>query len=110
MLVRPSSWLTGYIPDLPTPFNTAGEAPTLTPAERELLIRTAVDVARGRVRIIAGAGSNATSHAIELTRRAEAAGADAALSVVPCYNKPMREGMLAHSRQLRLAPPCPSSA
>jgi 4-hydroxy-tetrahydrodipicolinate synthase len=125
MLVRPSSWLTGYIPDLPTPFNSAGhvdleafaslcerqiaagvsalvvceaagEAPTLSPAERELLIRTAVNVARGRVRIIAGAGSNATSHAVELTRRAEAAGADAALSVVPYYNKPMQEGMLAH--------------
>jgi 4-hydroxy-tetrahydrodipicolinate synthase len=125
MLVPPSSWLTGYIPDLPTPFNTAGlvdleafaslcerqiaagvpalvvcetagEAPTLSPAERDLLIRTAVDVARGRIRIIAGAGSNATGRAIELTRGAEAAGADSALSVVPYYNKPMQEGMLAH--------------
>jgi 4-hydroxy-tetrahydrodipicolinate synthase len=125
MLVPPSAWLLGYIPDLPTPFDTAGaidldvfaalcerqiaagvpalvvcetagEAATLSPAEQELVVRTAVDVTRGRARIVAGAGSNATSHAIELTRRAEAAGADAVLSVVPYYNKPMPEGMLAH--------------
>jgi 4-hydroxy-tetrahydrodipicolinate synthase len=125
MLLPPSAWLTGTIPDLPTPFDatgrvdlkafaalcerqiaagvpalvvceTAGEASTLSYAEQELIVRTAVDVARGRARIIAGAGSNATSHAIELTRRAEASGADALLSVVPYYNKPMQEGMLAH--------------
>jgi 4-hydroxy-tetrahydrodipicolinate synthase len=129
MLVPPSAWLTGYIPDLPTPFNagglvdleafaslcerqiaagvpalvvceTAGEAPTLSAAEQELIIRTAVDVARGRSRIIAGAITNATGHAIELTRRAEAAGADAVLSVVPYYNKPMQEGMLSHFRTI----------
>jgi 4-hydroxy-tetrahydrodipicolinate synthase len=51
---------------------------------------------RGRARIIAGAGSNSTSHAIELTRRADAAGADAVLSVVPYYNKPMQQGIHAH--------------
>ncbi|MGY8682001.1 4-hydroxy-tetrahydrodipicolinate synthase [Bradyrhizobium sp. UFLA05-153] len=125
MLVPRSAWLTGYIPDLPTPFNAAGlvdieavaaqcerqiaagapalvvcedagEASTLSPTEQALIIRTAVDVARGRTRIIAGAGSNATSRAIELTRRAEAAGADAVLSVVPYYNKPMQEGIRAH--------------
>ncbi|SCB46502.1 4-hydroxy-tetrahydrodipicolinate synthase [Bradyrhizobium shewense] len=127
MFIPPAAWFTGFIPDLPTPFDaadavdlkafaalcerqvaagvpaivvceTAGEAPTLSPAEQELVIRTAVDVARGRVRIIAGAISNATSHAIELARRAEAAGADAVMSVVPAYNKPMQEGTLAHFR------------
>ncbi|MBR0985122.1 4-hydroxy-tetrahydrodipicolinate synthase [Bradyrhizobium liaoningense] len=127
MFIPPAAWFTGFIPDLPTPFDaadavdlkafaalcerqvaagvpaivvceTAGEAPTLSPAEQELVIRTAVDVARGRVRIIAGAVSNATGHAIELARRAEAAGADAVMSVVPAYNKPMQEGMLAHFR------------
>src|SRR4029077_12612832 len=77
----------------------------------------AVDVARGWGRIIAGALSNATGHAIELARRAEAAGADAIMSVVPAYNKPMQEGMLAHFRTiagsiglpslLRRAPPPP---
>src|SRR5580698_290096 len=124
-LVHSSAWLAGYIPDLPTPFDnsdridfaafaklcerqieagvpaiiageTAGETSTLTPAEHEILIRAAVETARGRVRVIAGAGSNSTSQAIELTRRAEAAGADAVLSVVPYYNKPMQSGMQAH--------------
>jgi len=129
MFIPPSAWFTGFIPDLPTPFDsadaidlkafaalcerqiaagvpalvvceTAGEAPTLSPAEQALIIRTAVDVARGRVRIIAGAVSNSTSHAIELARRAEAAGADAVMSVVPAYNKPMQDGMLAHFRAI----------
>jgi 4-hydroxy-tetrahydrodipicolinate synthase len=126
-LANPASWLTGYIADLPTPFEkdagldldgfaalcerqinagasailvgeTAGEAPTLTTAERLCLIRCAVDTAQGRTRIIAGAGSNSTDRAIELTRQAERAGADAVLSVVPYYNKPMQEGMIAHFR------------
>jgi 4-hydroxy-tetrahydrodipicolinate synthase len=129
MFTPPSAWFTGFIPDLPTPFDasdgvdlkafaaqcerqvaagvpalvvceTAGEAPTLSLAEQELVIRTAVDVARGRVRIIAGAMSNSTSRAVELARRAEAAGADAIMSVVPAYNKPMQEGMLAHFRTI----------
>jgi 4-hydroxy-tetrahydrodipicolinate synthase len=129
MFIPPSAWFTGFIPDLPTPFDaadaidlkafaalcerqvaagvpalvvceTAGEAPTLSPAEQELVIRTAVDVVRGRARIIAGAMSNSTSHAVALARRAEAAGADAIMSVVPAYNKPMQEGMLAHFRSV----------
>ncbi len=123
----PATWLTGYIPDLPTPFDeagqldvaafarlcerqieagvsaivvgeTAGEASTLTTVEHETIIRAAVEIARSRVRVIAGAGSNSTSQAIELTRRAEAAGADAVLSVVPYYNKPMQAGIYAHFR------------
>jgi 4-hydroxy-tetrahydrodipicolinate synthase len=122
---NPATWLTGYIPDLPTPFDdngrielnafarlcerqiaagvsaivvceTAGEASTLSPDERETIIRAAVEIARGRARIIAGAGSNSTSKAIELTRRAEASGADAVLSVVPYYNKPMQDGIAGH--------------
>jgi 4-hydroxy-tetrahydrodipicolinate synthase len=125
----PAAWLTGFIPDLPTPFDEAatvdlkalerlcerqiaagvpavvvcdiaGEASTLSPAEQESIVRTAVDVAHGRVRVIAGAGSNSTSHAIELTRRAEALGANAVLSVVPYYNKPMQNGIEAHFRAI----------
>jgi 4-hydroxy-tetrahydrodipicolinate synthase len=124
-LVKPATWLAGYIPDLPTPFDeddrldlaafaklcerqieagvraivvgeTTGEAATLTPAEHDSIVRAAVGIAGGRVRVIAGAGSNSTSQAIELTRRAEAAGADAVLSVVPYYNKPMQAGIRAH--------------
>jgi 4-hydroxy-tetrahydrodipicolinate synthase len=79
---------------------TAGEASTLTPAEHDTMVRAAVKVARGRVHVIAGAGSNSTSQAIELTRRAEAAGADAVLSVVPYYNKPMQTGIHAHFRAI----------
>jgi 4-hydroxy-tetrahydrodipicolinate synthase len=125
----PASWLAGYMPDLPTPFDesgavdleafarlckrqivagvpailvceTAGEASTLTPAEHEAVVRTAVEIADGRARVIAGAGSNCTGQAIELTRRAEAAGADAVLSVVPYYNKPMQAGIDAHFRAI----------
>ena len=77
---------------------TTGEAPTLSPAEHSALIRIAVGVARGRVPVIAGAGSNSTAHAIELSKDAEAAGADAILSVVPYYNKPTQAGLYAHFR------------
>src|SRR6202045_2795892 len=126
---HPSTWLAGYIPDLPTPFDesdridltafaklcerqieasvsaivvgeSVGEASTLTPAEHDTIIRAAVGIARGRTRVIAGAGSNSTSQAIELTRHAEAAGADAVLSVVPYYNKPMQAGIDAHFRSI----------
>jgi 4-hydroxy-tetrahydrodipicolinate synthase len=128
-LVRPATWLAGYIADLPTPFDdndridltafaqlcerqieagasaivvgeTAGEASTLTPVEHDGIVRAAVEIARGRVRVIAGAGSNSTSRAIELTRHAELAGADAVLSVVPYYNKPMQAGIGAHFRAI----------
>jgi 4-hydroxy-tetrahydrodipicolinate synthase len=128
-LANPAIWLAGYIPDLPTPFDendridlaafadlcerqiaagvsaivvgeTAGEGSTLTPIEHQIIVGAAVEIARGRARVIAGAGSNSTSQAIELTRRAEAAGADAALSVVPYYNKPMQAGIYAHFRAI----------
>ena len=79
---------------------TTGEAPTLSPAEHRELIRIAVAQARGRIPVIAGAGANTTEHAIELTRDAEATGADAALSVVPYYNKPTQSGLYAHFRAI----------
>jgi 4-hydroxy-tetrahydrodipicolinate synthase len=75
---------------------TTGEAPTLTAAEQSELIRVAIGASRGCVPVIAGAGSNATARAIEMSRSAEASGADAILSVVPCYNKPTQEGLYAH--------------
>jgi hypothetical protein len=69
---------------------TSGEAPTFSPSptEHRMLIRIAVGVSRGQIPVIAGAGSNSTDHAVELTRDAEAHGADAILSVVPYYNRP----------------------
>ena len=132
----PATWLAGYIPDIPTPFDengaldlaafatlcerqinagvsailvseTGGEASTLTPAEQQSIIRAAVEVAQGRVRVIAGAGSNSTSQAIELTQRAEAVGADAVLSVVPYYNKPMQAGIHAHFRAIAISTALP---
>lgn len=121
----PASWLGGYIPDLPTPFDSihevdltsfrqlcerqiaagatalvvgelTGEDSTLTAAEHSALVRAAAQTARGRAAVIAGAGSNSTSEAIELTKQAEADGADAVLSVVPYYNKPTQSGICAH--------------
>jgi 4-hydroxy-tetrahydrodipicolinate synthase len=126
---RHVSRLSGYAPALPTPLNargdidaaafvrlcklqiahgatalvvfgTTGEAPTLSPAEHRDLIRMAVSVSRGRIPVIAGAGANATAHAIELTKDAEGAGADAILSVVPYYNKPTQVGIYAHFRAI----------
>jgi 4-hydroxy-tetrahydrodipicolinate synthase len=135
-IADPATWLAGYIPDIPTPFDengaidldafaklcerqieagatailvseTNGEASTLTPIEQGRLIRAAVEAARGRVRVIAGAGSNSTSQAIELTQRAEAEGAAVVLSVVPYYNKPMQAGIHAHFRAIAISTALP---
>jgi 4-hydroxy-tetrahydrodipicolinate synthase len=124
-----TAWLTGYIPDIPTPFDetgaidlkafarlcerqiqagvpaivvaeTAGEFSTLTSAEVDAIVLTAAEVAHCRVRVIAGAGSNSTGQAVELARRAELSGADALLSVMPYYNKPMQAGIAAHFRAI----------
>jgi 4-hydroxy-tetrahydrodipicolinate synthase len=121
--------LSGYAPAIPTPFDqdgaldaaalerfcelqiqegatalvvcgTTGEAPTLTRAEHDRIVRIAVDVAHGQVPVIAGAGSNSTTQAIAFAKDAEAAGADAILSVVPYYNKPMQVGMEAHFKAI----------
>jgi 4-hydroxy-tetrahydrodipicolinate synthase len=75
--------------------------------EQGRIIRVAVEAARGRVRVIAGAGSNSTSQAIELTQRAEAEGANAVLSVVPYYNKPMQAGIQAHFRAIAISTALP---
>ena len=78
------------------PCGTTGEAATLTSDEHRALIEATVEVARGRVPVIAGCGSNNTAHAIELTRAAKAAGADAALHVPPYYNRPNQDGIYLH--------------
>ena len=78
------------------PCGTTGEAATLTTDEHRALIAATVEVARGRVPVIAGCGSNNTAHAIELTRNAKQAGADAALHVPPYYNRPNQDGIYLH--------------
>ena len=78
------------------PCGTTGENATLTMDEHRRLIAIAVEVARGRVPVIAGCGSNSTAHAIELTKAAKTAGADAALHVPPYYNRPNQDGIYAH--------------
>jgi 4-hydroxy-tetrahydrodipicolinate synthase len=78
------------------PCGTTGEAATLSTEEHRRVVEIAVEVAGGRVPVIAGCGSNNTTHAIELTRIAKDAGADAALHVPPYYNRPNQDGIYAH--------------
>ena len=78
------------------PAGTTGESPTLSFPEHERLIAQTVEIARGRVPVIAGTGANATAEALELHRFARTAGADAGLSVNPYYNKPSQEGLYRH--------------
>ena len=78
------------------PVGTTGESPTLDHAEHKRVIESAVQLAKGRCKVIAGTGSNATTEAVEYTADAEKAGADAALLVAPYYNKPSQEGLYRH--------------
>ena len=78
------------------PVGTTGESPTLGAEETEAVIRITVEQARGRVPVIAGAGSNSTDKAIHLAAAAKKLGADATLQVAPYYNKPTAEGFLRH--------------
>ena len=78
------------------PVGTTGESPSVSHEEHHRVIQLCVEVANKRVPVIAGAGSNSTAEAVELTRFAEDVGADAILSVVPYYNKPTQEGMFQH--------------
>jgi 4-hydroxy-tetrahydrodipicolinate synthase len=78
------------------PCGTTGEAATLSSEEHRRVIEITVEVARGRVPVLAGCGSNNTAHAVELTKAAKEAGADAALHVPPYYNRPNQEGIYAH--------------
>ena len=82
------------------PVGTTGESPTLTPDEHKSVIEICIEEARGRVPVIAGTGSNSTAEAIDYTIHAKEAGADAALVVVPYYNKPTQDGLYAHFRAI----------
>jgi 4-hydroxy-tetrahydrodipicolinate synthase len=80
------------------PCGTTGESATMTGAERLEVIKATVEEARGRARVIAGTGSNSTAVAVEQSRAARDAGADAVLIVSPYYNKPTQEGLYRHFR------------
>jgi 4-hydroxy-tetrahydrodipicolinate synthase len=89
------------------PVGTTGESPTLTLEEHMDVIRATVELARGRVPVIAGTGSNSTAEALELTRLSDEAGADAVLVVTPYYNKPSQEGLFRHYSALAEATELP---
>jgi 4-hydroxy-tetrahydrodipicolinate synthase len=78
------------------PVGTTGESPTLSQSEHKRVVEIAVKTAAGRVPVIAGTGSNSTQEALDYTRHAKETGADAALIVVPYYNKPTQDGIYAH--------------
>lgn len=82
--------------DTLAPVGTTGESPTLDHDEHERVIGAVVETARGRIKVMAGTGSNSTREAIRLTKFAKKAGADGALMVGPYYNKPTQEGYFRH--------------
>jgi 4-hydroxy-tetrahydrodipicolinate synthase len=82
------------------PAGTTGESPTLSHPEHERAISAVVEAAAGRIKVMAGTGSNSTEEALRLTRWAAKAGADAALVVAPYYNKPTQEGLYLHYKAL----------
>jgi 4-hydroxy-tetrahydrodipicolinate synthase len=85
------------------PVGTTGESPTLSHEEHRSVVEWCVDQARGRVPVVAGAGSNSTKEAIDLAQHAEKAGADAVLVVTPYYNKPTQEGLYQHFKAINEA-------
>ncbi len=89
------------------PVGTTGETSTLSTEEHKDVVTLCVEVAAGRVPVIAGAGSNATAEAIDLVAHAKAVGADAALVVCPYYNKPNQAGLFAHFKAINDAVPMP---
>jgi 4-hydroxy-tetrahydrodipicolinate synthase len=85
------------------PVGTTGESPTLSYDEHKRVVELTIEIARGRVPVIAGTGSNSTSEAIELSQHAEKAGADGLLIVTPYYNKPTQEGLFQHFKAIDAA-------
>ncbi|MGH1330439.1 MAG: 4-hydroxy-tetrahydrodipicolinate synthase [Paracoccaceae bacterium] len=82
------------------PVGTTGESPTLSHREHETVVQQVVEIAAGRIPVIAGAGSNNTAEGIRLMQHASSVGADAALVVTPYYNKPTQAGLIAHFKAL----------
>jgi 4-hydroxy-tetrahydrodipicolinate synthase len=93
-------WQIGQGVDGIVPVGTTGESPTLTHDEHKRVVEIAIEVAAGRVPVIAGAGSNSTEEAVALASHAHRAGADAVLVVTPYYNKPTQEGLFLHYTEI----------
>ena len=89
------------------PCGTTGESPTLEFDEHKQVVKTTIEQANGKVPIIAGAGSNSTKHAVELTKLAADLGANATLHVCPYYNKPTQEGLFRHYSEIAKAADIP---
>src|ERR1700710_2399672 len=90
------SWQIEQGSDALVPVGPTGESPTLSHDEHHRVVEMCLDEAKGRVPVIAGAGSNSTREGVELAKHAEKAGADAVLVGTPYYNKPTQEGMYQH--------------
>ncbi|MCF6343212.1 MAG: 4-hydroxy-tetrahydrodipicolinate synthase [Devosiaceae bacterium] len=86
-----SEGINGFVP-----VGTTGESPTLSHEEHGRVVKLSIDVTKGRVPVIAGAGSNSTSEAVEMAKFAQQAGANGVLCVSPYYNKPSQEGLFQH--------------
>ena len=82
------------------PCGTTGESPTLSHSEHDRVVELTVKAVNGRVKIIAGAGSNSTAEALRLTKHAKDVGADGALIITPYYNKPTQNGLKAHFMEI----------
>ena len=95
-LRRNIDWLIGQGVDCVAPCGTTGESPTLSHAEHDRVIAVTCEQVAGRIRVMAGTGSNSTAEAIRLTKSAQAAGADGSLQVAPYYNKPTQDGFRRH--------------
>ncbi len=89
------------------PCGTTGESPTLSHDEHQRVVELAVQAANGRVRVMAGSGSNSTAEAVAFTRHAQQTGADSALVVAPYYNKPTQEGLYQHFKTVAEATDLP---
>lgn len=95
-----ASWLLDHGSDGIVVAGSTGESPTLTHHEKAELFRAVCEAARGRGKVICGTGTYSTAESIELTRAAEAAGADGLLVVAPYYNRPPQRGLLAHFQRI----------
>lgn len=89
------------------PCGTTGESPTLEHEEHKRVVQTVIGAANGKIKVIAGAGSNSTKHAVGLTKLAADLGADATLHVSPYYNKPTQEGLFRHFSEIAKAADIP---